>query len=71
MVVAQLYNDTLLFYDLYGQQIIDPYFIKGHKIHLVALAPKVDEVIIATLGIDNTIRIGRMENKKIRLNSTD
>ncbi|KAL4479145.1 hypothetical protein ABPG72_008975 [Tetrahymena utriculariae] len=70
MIATLLQNHTLIIYDLHGQLLIDPY-IPGHRIHLLALAPKVDEVIIATLGIDNSIRIGRLENKRIKLNVTE
>ncbi|EAS06050.2 hypothetical protein TTHERM_00852890 (macronuclear) [Tetrahymena thermophila SB210] len=70
MITNLLQNHTLIIYDLHGQLLIDPY-IPGHRIHLLALAPKVDEVIIATLGLDNSIRIGRLENKRIKLNVTE
>ncbi|KAL4432729.1 hypothetical protein ABPG74_011550 [Tetrahymena malaccensis] len=70
MIATLLHNHTLIVYDLHGQLLVDPY-IPGHRIHLLALAPKVDEVIIATLGIDNSIRIGRLENKRIKLNVTE
>lgn len=70
MIVTQLVNNTILFYDLYGESIVDPY-TPGHKIHLLTLVPRVDEVIISTLGTDGVVKIVRLENSKIRVNITN
>lgn len=70
MVVALLTNNSLCFYDLHGEKMVDTYS-PGHHVHLLALAPRIDEVIITTLGTDRVVKMARMENKKIRVNLTD
>lgn len=59
-------DESLIFiYDITGYQIVDTYD-PGHRIKILTLNPRSDEVLLCTLGDDNIVKIARIEKRKIR-----
>ena len=68
MIAVVTKNSIIRLYDLTGYQITDD-FNAGHDVLRMALSPRVDEVLISTIGTDNCIRIAKLENKRINKNT--
>jgi len=62
MIAVVTKTSNIRLYDLNGNLIADD-FNPGHEVLKMALSPRVDEVLISTLGIDNMIRIAKLEKK--------
>lgn len=60
-------NDSkLILYDLSGNAITDA-FDPGHIVNKISLSPRIDEVIIASIGSDNYLKVFKLENKRIKI----
>ena len=62
MIAVVTKTSRIRLYDLTGNLIADD-FNPGHEVLKMALSPRVDEVLISTLGTDNIIRIAKLEKK--------
>lgn len=62
MIAVVTKTSSIRLYDLTGNLIADD-FNPGHEVLKMALSPRVDEVLISTIGTDNIIRIAKLEKK--------
>ena len=62
MIAVVTKTSRIRLYDLTGNLIADD-FNPGHEVLKMALSPRVDEVLISTLGTDNIVRIAKLEKK--------
>ena len=62
MIAVVTKTSRIRLYDLTGNLIADD-FNPGHEVLKMALSPRVDEVLISTIGTDNIIRIAKLEKK--------
>ena len=62
MIAVVTKTSSIRLYDLTGNLIADD-FNPGHEVLKMALSPRVDEVLISTLGTDNIVRIAKLEKK--------
>ena len=62
MIAVVTITSSIRLYDLTGNLIADD-FNPGHEVLKMALSPRVDEVLISTLGTDNIVRIAKLEKK--------
>ena len=62
MIAVVTITSSIRLYDLTGNLIADD-FNPGHEVLKMALSPRVDEVLISTIGTDNIVRIAKLEKK--------
>lgn len=70
MILIVRNDSKFLLYDLSGSSITDAYD-PGHEVYKISLSPRVDEVIISSIGSDNYLKIFKLENRRIKIDLND